>query len=131
MVCYFNAIMAVLKSSFSFFSPLSLSLICYICYSSFHSNIALNVESPTSAVSVFRMTINFLNTNVFLNNFGGGVTLIESQLNLKNNLTFRHNFADNGGGIAMFGHCLVSNNSYGVTIVGYLETFILCLASNK
>ena len=67
------------------------------------------------------MTLNFLNTNVFYNNFGGGITLIESQLNVKNNLIFRHNFANNGGGIAMFGSCLVSDNIYEVTIVGYLK----------
>ena len=81
----------------------------------------MNEESTTSAVSVFRVTLNFLNTNVFLNNFGGGITLIESQLNVKNNLTFRQNFADNGGGIAMFGSCLVSNNLYSINIVRYLE----------
>ena len=67
-------------------------------------------------MSVFQVIVNFINTNIFLNNFGGGITLIESQLNVKNNLTFHHNFADNGGGIAMFGRCFVSDNLYGVTI---------------
>ena len=76
----------------------------------------MNEDNATSAVSVFRVTLDFLNTNVFHNNFGGGITLIESQLNVKNNLTFRQNFANNGGGIAMFGYCLVSDNIYRVTL---------------
>lgn len=62
----------------------------------------------TAAVSVFRVIITFHETNVFHNNFGGGLTLTESRANINGSVAFHHNFAYNGGGIAMYGRCLVS-----------------------
>ena len=69
---------------------------------------ALDVNSLTHSVSVFRVSMTFSGYNIFHNNFGGGPKLTESRLNLEGVLDVVHNFADQGGGISMFGRCLVS-----------------------
>ena len=61
----------------------------------------------TAAVSVFRVALTFDESNVFYNNFGGGLVLTESRANINGSVQFHHNFAYNGGGIAMYGRCLV------------------------
>ena len=78
-----------------------------IPYSRFQKNIALKVNELIPSVSVFHVSITFEKENIFYNNFGGGLTLTESRANVNGHLKFDHNFADNGGGIAMYGRCLV------------------------
>ena len=79
----------------------------YFYFSRFEKNIALDVNKLTAAVSLFRVAITFDLNNVFNNNFGGGLVLTESRANINGSLQFYHNFAYNGGGIAMYGRCLV------------------------
>ncbi|XP_019857680.1 PREDICTED: uncharacterized protein LOC109585980 [Amphimedon queenslandica] len=73
----------------------------------FQNNTALNTNQKTAAVSGFRVDVSFLGTNVFNNNFGGGLSVIESQINVQNELVFHHNFATSGGALALYGRCLL------------------------
>ena len=56
---------------------------------------------------MFRVSATFSGYNVFHNNFGGGLRLTESRLNLEGQLDINRNLANEGGGISMFGRCLV------------------------
>lgn len=85
--------------------------ISYI-FSLFQNNTALNVGSTTPSLSGFRLVLNFLNSNTFDNNFGGGMAVTESQVKVHHQLTFNRNFASSGGGIALYGRCLVSTSVY-------------------
>ncbi len=80
--------------------------------SRFERNIALDVNRLTAAVSAFRVSLTFDETNIFRNNFGGGLVLTESRANINGSVAFEHNFAYNGGGIAMYGRCLVWKINY-------------------
>ncbi len=99
-----------------------MSVYHYCCVSSFPSsrferNVALDVNKLTAAVSLFRVAITFDQHNVFHNNFGGGLVLTESRANMNGSVEFSHNFAYNGGGIAMYGRCLVHKMDVIIIIV--------------
>ena len=63
-----------------------------------------------AAVSSFRVPIQFIGTNRFYRNIGGGVSIVESLITVAENsyLTFESNSANFGGGLHLVGTCLVS-----------------------
>ena len=77
-------------------------------YNSHFNNSNVGQQLNTSAFSGYQVVANFNGTNLFTNNIGGGVVVSESRVNVKGNLSFKGNVAVNGGGLAMFGRCLVS-----------------------
>lgn len=88
-------------------------------YSSFRNNTSLNTNQKTAAVSGFSIALNFFGSNVFHNNFGGGLSVIESQINAHDQLVFHHNFATSGGAMALYGRCLVSSNIFVVVCIPF------------
>ena len=50
--------------------------------------------------------------NIYIGNIGGGVTLLNSRLDVKGRIEFHRNCAVFGGGLALSGRCLVSNKSF-------------------
>lgn len=46
--------------------------------------------------------------NVYIGNIGGGITLLNSRLDVKGRIEFHRNLAVFGGGFALSGRCLVS-----------------------
>ena len=79
----------------------------FALHSVFNANVALQFNTTTAAVSGYRIVANFNGTNTFTDNIGGGIVLSESRLNVQGTLILSGNVAVNGGGLAMFGRCLV------------------------
>ena len=80
--------------------------------SSFLNNTSQGETEDTSAIAAFRFPITFGGTNSFINNLGGGVTLLNTQMKASGVMVFENNTAVFGGGIAMDDRCLVTSGSY-------------------
>lgn len=79
-----------------------------VCFRSvFKSNMGQQINTTTAALSGYRVLVNFNGTNQFIDNLGGGVVVSESRVNVMGTLVMNGNYAVNGGGLAMFGRCLV------------------------
>jgi predicted outer membrane repeat protein len=98
-------------SALSFLSTTSINSLrfpVYIDQCGFLRNVALfSAEQITHSVSTFRIDLYFINETLFYDNFGGGLKLIESQIKLIDQLVLSHNFANDGGGIALYGKCIL------------------------
>lgn len=88
-------------------------------YSLFENNTSVERSTgrtaDTSALAAFRFPTRFNGTNKFINNYGGGIMLLNTRLQALDNLLFMNNQAVFGGGIMMDDRCLVSyllNHSY-------------------
>ena len=68
-----------------------------------------DTNSDTSALAAFRFPVTFRGTNNFTNNYGGGITLLNTRMDAYNEMNFINNTAVFGGGIAMDDRCLVSS----------------------
>ena len=65
----------------------------------------------TSALLVFRFPIEFRGYNHFVDNVGGGIILLNAQMNVSGELLLLNNKAMFGAGIAMDDTCLVSEHN--------------------
>ena len=94
------------------FLPLSLSLSLSLSVSHFENNtseeLSTNGSSDTSAVASFRFPTIFEGTNIFINNTGGGIMLLNTRMQASGVMLFEGNSAVFGGGIMMDDRCLVS-----------------------
>ena len=61
-----------------------------------------------SLSSCFRFPITLRGTNYFRRNVGGGITLLNTQMDVYGVVILDSNTADFGGGLAMDDRCLVS-----------------------
>lgn len=80
-----------------------------------------SVAPAKAAVSSFRVPIQFIGTNRFYRNIGGGVSIVESLITVAENsyLTFESNSANFGGGLHLVGTCLlVVHSGANVNFVG-------------
>ena len=90
--------------------------------SRFDNNVASRGSTDTTAVTAYRVLITFYGINTFNNNFGGGLSLLSSRMDVRGNLTFNNNTAVFGGGIAMSGRSLVCCVCECVWSLGYTIT---------
>lgn len=70
----------------------------------------LNNTSETkdiSALTTYRVLVEADGYNAFNWNVGGGVTLLNSRIDVKGHIDFYNNTAVFGGGFALSGRCLV------------------------
>ena len=81
-------------------------IVVFVVYSIFRGNV--NQQLSTAALSGYRVRATFSGTNEFLDNSGGGISISESRLSVAGRLTLSGNVAEDGGGLAMYGSCLVS-----------------------
>ena len=67
-------------------------------------------SAARAALSSFRFPIQFIGTNTFSRNHGGGVSVIDSMITVAedSHLIFENNVANFGGGLQLVGACLVS-----------------------
>ena len=74
------------------------------------NNTSLESAQDTSAIAAFRFPTNFSGYNHFEGNIGGGITLLNTRMQVSTGATllFLRNRAVFGGGIAMDDRCLVS-----------------------
>lgn len=74
------------------------------------NNTSLEGSNDTSAIAAFRFPTVFRGYNHFEKNLGGGITLLNTRMQVSTNssLLFLRNTAVFGGGIAMDDRCLVS-----------------------
>lgn len=75
----------------------------YAKYSSFCGNQA----KQQSAILSFRYPIKFTGVNIFKTNQGGGVTLLQTNMDVSGTLHFEDNSANSGGGISLEDLCVV------------------------
>ena len=76
----------------------------------FVNNTSQESREDASAITAFRFPTVFAGYNTFIENIGGGITLLNTQMEVMANSTllFLRNRAVFGGGIAMDDRCLVS-----------------------
>ena len=69
----------------------------------------MSEANDSSAISTFRFPTVFQGSNRFVGNVGGGITLLNTVMNVRENgsLLFEGNTAAFGAGIAMDDRCLV------------------------
>ena len=67
------------------------------------------MSSDGSAIAAFRFPTRFNGTNSFINNFGGGIMLLNTRMGVSDTILFERNQAVFGGGITMDDRCLVSH----------------------
>ena len=79
--------------------------------SHFHNNQGRRGSADTTSVSIYRVLITFKGSNSFVNNNGGGITLLGSRMDVNGSVVFDGNRAVFGGGVAMAGRSLVSGIS--------------------
>ncbi len=84
--------------------PLSLSRCCSV----FENNTSLEDNKDTSAIAAFRFPTVFSGYNNFTGNVGGGITLLNTRMEVNGSLWFQANRAVFGAGLAMDDRCLVS-----------------------
>ena len=74
------------------------------------NNTSVGESADTSAVVAFRFPTVFFGYNTFEGNTGGGITLLNTRMTVRNGSTllFLRNTAVFGGGISMDDRCLVS-----------------------
>ena len=77
----------------------------FILYSTFLDNTSDKRDIP--AVTAYRVLIEVDGYNAFNRNIGGGVTLLNSRIDVKGHIDFYNNTAVFGGGISLSGRCLV------------------------
>ena len=66
-----------------------------------------------SALTTYRVLVEIDGyNNKYIRNIGGGVTLLNTRVNVKGRVEFHENMAVFGGGIALSGRCLVSSRLY-------------------
>ena len=67
-------------------------------------------SAARAALSSFRFPIQFIGTNRFSRNRGGGVSVVDSMITVAedSHLIFENNVANFGGGLQLVGTCLVS-----------------------
>ena len=72
----------------------------------------LSDSKDISALTTYRVLVEIIgHNNKYIGNVGGGVTLLNSRLDVKGRIEFHQNLAVFGGGLALSGRCLVSNKS--------------------
>lgn len=72
-----------------------------------HSNFIGNKAEKQGAVLSFRYPISLSGINVFKRNEGGGVSLMQSRVDVSGTAYFIENSALSGGGLALEDQCLV------------------------
>ena len=84
-------------------------MLCIFSCSTFDNNNSEgDTNSDTSALAAFRFPVTFRGINNFTNNYGGGITLLNTRMDAFDEMNFINNTAVFGGGIAMDDRCLVS-----------------------
>lgn len=68
----------------------------------------LRDSADTTSVTTYRVLISFQGNNTFINNSGGGISLLGSRMDVNGTVMFNGNTAVFGGGVAMSGRSLVS-----------------------
>lgn len=64
-----------------------------------------------SALTTYRVLVEFDGyENKYIRNIGGGITLLNTRVDVKGRIEFHGNKAVFGGGLALSGRCLVSNS---------------------
>ena len=76
--------------------------------SHFRDNVASQGSGDTTAITAYRVLVTFYGNSTFLNNQGGGISLLSSRMDVRGELLFDGNRAVFGGCIAMSGRSLVS-----------------------
>lgn len=66
-------------------------------------------SGDTTAVTVYRVLLTFYGNNSFYENFGGGISLLSSRMDVRREVIFDGNRAVFGAGMAMSGRSLVSS----------------------
>ena len=104
---YYTKLMSRTSTSYH---PLSLSpsLPPSLCCSVFENNTSLEGNQDTSAIAAFRFPTVFSGYNNFTGNVGGGITLLNTRMEVNGSLWFQANRAVFGAGLAMDDRCLVS-----------------------
>lgn len=72
-----------------------------------HSNFIGNKAKKQGAVLSFRYPVSLSGINVFKRNEGGGVSLMQSRVDVSGTVYFIKNSALSGGGLALEDQCLV------------------------
>lgn len=77
-----------------------------------------------SALTTYRVLVNIHGyANKYIKNTGGGITLLNSRVDVNGRIEFHDNQAVFGGGFALSGRCLVSNICLVITIKFFLFRF--------
>ena len=91
-------------------------MIIIVLFSSFKGNsyfpsqFLVKPPEHASALLAFRFPMNFIGSNIFIGNTGGGITLLNTRITVVGELLLESNTAMVGGGIAMEDTCLVSTH---------------------
>ena len=80
--------------------------------STFRNNTSLEESKDTSAIAAFRFPTIFYGANHFIDNVGGGITLLNTRMQASGTLRFERNTAVFGGGMAMDDRCLVGVHTH-------------------
>jgi len=86
----------------------SVEIHCFILYSTFLNNTSDSQDIP--ALTAYRVMVEVNGYNAFNGNIGGGITLLNSRINVNGHINFYYNTAVVGGGITLSGRCLVIDN---------------------
>lgn len=90
------------------------SSVIHILCSSFIGNSYTTAQTPpdhASALVAFRFPMNFIGSNIFVGNNGGGITLLNTRVTVQGELLLQDNVAMFGGGITMEDTCVVGTCS--------------------
>lgn len=77
--------------------------------STFVHNSGTHGSADTTALTAYRVLVTFRGNSLFLENQGGGITLLGSRMDIKGQVDLDANTAVFGAGIAMSGRSLVSH----------------------
>ena len=77
--------------------------------SHFLNNSATRGSADSTALTAYRVLLTFNGNSSFVNNFGGGMSLLGSRMDVQGEVNLDRNFAVFGAGIAMTGRSLVRN----------------------
>ena len=72
-----------------------------------YSTFTANKAQRQGAILSFRFPISLAGTNVFERNEGGGISLMQSRVDVGGTVHFIENSATNGGGLGLEDQCLV------------------------
>lgn len=92
----------------------------FFANSQFHNNSATRGSADSTALTAYRVLLTFNGNSSFVDNFGGGISLLGSRMDVQGEVILDGNIAVFGAGIAMTGRSLVSTglqtNKYGFVV---------------
>ena len=89
----------------------------------FKNNTATRGSADSTALTVYRVHLTFTGNSSFLGNYGGGISLLGSRMDVVGEVELDNNTAVFGAGIAMTGRSLVrSCDLHGTLVVGHMTS---------